>query len=99
MSVPASRRPLPSYLAVVPPPGKRFKRPKAPSQPFPITAEELAPLKTQADYADRVIASLVTAARGDDPITTFALARPASIEVTALACMARNLAERVVPSA
>ena len=99
MPNPASRRPLPSYLAVVPPPGKRFKRPKPAAKPLPITEDEAASLTRQSDYVEKIIDALMTAASSDNPITTLALARSVSLEVGMLICKARRIARNVSPDA
>ncbi|MCJ2111896.1 hypothetical protein MKK64_11880 [Methylobacterium sp. E-025] len=93
---------LPSYLAVVPPVGKRFKRPKrqAPKPvPTAVAISEAQMMLRQAEYADTVLRTLVAEAMRGDPVVTMALARHASVEIGALIAQARHAAQRVVQCA
>ncbi|MCJ2112370.1 hypothetical protein MKK64_14370 [Methylobacterium sp. E-025] len=93
---------LPSYLAVVPSGGKRFKRPKRQvpkSVPTAMAIGEAQMMLRQAEYADTVLRTLVAEAMRGDPVVTMALARHASVEIGALIAQARHAAQRVVQCA
>lgn len=88
-------RPLPSYLAVVPPPGKRFRRPRKPKPVPPLArnGEDVAGMIRQAERVEAILKRLHQAIYQNDEIVAQALIDRAEIEARYAAALARRLRE------
>lgn len=88
-----SVRPLPSYLKVVPPPGKRFRRPRKPTAPVPLDRQgkSVAHIIRQTEFVNEIADKLADLARTNDPIVMKAVVDRLCIEARCAACMAANL--------
>lgn len=86
---------LPSYLAVVPSAGKRFRRPRKPVPVPPLTrdGEAVAGMIRQAERIEAIVRRLHEAVFQQDEIVARALADRAEIEARFTAGMARGLRE------
>ena len=91
----AVSRPLPPYLAVVPPAGKRFRRPRKPVAVPPLArnGEDVALMIRQAERVQAIVRRLQIAILEDDGIAARALIDRADIEASYAAGVARALRE------
>lgn len=86
-----SARRIPPYLSVVPPVGKRFRKPKA-VKPSPAPDPRFADIARNAEFVLEVIERLARAIREKDDLAALALADRASIEARYAAGLARSAA-------
>lgn len=88
-------RPLPVYLAVVPPAGKRFRRPRKPVAVPPLArdGEAIADMIRQTERVEVIVRRLHQAIYSGDEIVAQALADRAEIEARFAAAMANGLRE------
>jgi hypothetical protein len=88
-------RPLPSYLAVMPSAGKRFRRPRKPAQvaPLPRDGEAVAGMIRQAERVQAIVERLHKAIYADDTLVVRALSDRLEIESRFAASLARGLRE------
>ena len=88
-------RSLPSYLAVVPPAGKRFRRPRKPvsAPPLARNGEDVAGVIRQAERVEQIVKRLQQAIYQHDEIVARALIDRAEIEARFAAILARGLRE------
>lgn len=87
---PTTKRALPPYLAVVPAPGKRFRKPKA-AKPKPPSDPRLDALPRTHEHAEEVMQRLVQAVYEKDHLVVAALITRASVEVSYARTLARDL--------
>ena len=86
-------RPIPAYLALVPPAGKRFRRPRRSVVPTSLTrsGDEVGRIVRQAERLEAIVRRLHQAVFQDDEIAARALASTAEIEVRYAAMLARSM--------
>lgn len=87
---PTTKRALPPYLAIVPEPGKRFRKPKA-VKPKPAPDPRLEALLRTHEHADEVMQRLVRAAYEKDHVVVAALITRMSVEVSYARTLVRDL--------
>lgn len=87
---PTTKRALPPYLAIVPAPGKRFRKPKA-VKPKPPSDPRLDALLRTHEHAEEVMQRLVQAVYEKDHLVVAALITRASVEVSYARTLARDL--------
>lgn len=87
---PTTKSALPPYLAIVPAPGKRFRKPKA-VKPKPSPDPRLGALLRTHEHAEQIVQRLVRAIMEKDGVVILALAERASVEVGYAAALARDL--------
>jgi hypothetical protein len=87
------RRSLPAYLAVVPPDGKRFRRPRksVPVAPLARDGEAVAGMIQQAERVEAIVRRLHQAIVAEDEIVVRALMDRAEIEARYAAGLAHGL--------
>ena len=88
-------RPLPSYLTVVPPAGKRFRRPRKPLlvPPLARNGEAVTGMIKQAERVQAIVERLHKAIYADDTLVVRALSDRLEIESRFAASLARGLRE------